>query len=167
MALGLPIVGRCPQLSGTWCELVSSCFVNTVTWSLRLHRSMGSLMEPRKANQQFTSGKLYSQHALHVESANFYNDSYSCCGACSLSHTCIQCFCFIFPFLFIYHSFHIWPNWFSTFCSEWSSFNAAILVQKLFYICIKKKFIPSNKESLFALNHLIYIFSIYIYIWYT
>ena len=83
----------------------------------------------------------------------------------------IQCFCSSFPFLFIYHSFQIGPNWSSTFCSEWSSFNGSNFSTEMMSFPIslylkKKKIIPGNKEFLFALNHLIHIFNIYIYIIY-
>ena len=72
----------------------------------------------------------------------------------------IQCFALFFPFclftiLFIYGQ---------TAVNE-VALMAAILVQKCFFFIFekKKKISPGDKESLFALNHLIYIFSIYIY----
>ena len=44
----------------------------------------------------------------------------------AVEHSGIQWFVFIFyftPFVYLsYHSCHIWPNWFSTLCSKWSSF---------------------------------------------
>ena len=70
----------------------------------------------------------------------------------------IQCFGFIFPFclftiLFIYGQTDF-PH---SAVNEIASM-AAILVQEWFQ---KKKKIPGNKESVFALNHLMYIYSKY------
>ena len=125
---------------------------------------MGSLMGLGKWINSW--GKLYSQNALHVESAKQIFTTIPILvveHALSLRHV-FNVFALFFPvclftILFIYGQTP-GPNWFSTFCSEWSSFNAEII-----HIYLKKKIIPSNKESLFALNHLIYILSIYIYIY--
>ena len=72
-------------------------------------------------------------------------------------------FALFFPFLFIYHSFHGYlfmygqNDFLHSTVNEVASM-AAILVQKLRGFFKKKK----TKNPCFALNHLIYIFSIYI-----
>ena len=60
----------------------------------------------------------------------------------------------------IFYSLH------TTVCSEWSGFNGSNFSNfcySNFFFFQKKKKIPSYKESLFVLNHLIHIFSIYMY----
>ena len=114
-------------LSGTWCDL---CFVN-----------MGaSHMEPRKLGKPIDyspgmcTGNLNSQNALHVESAK---QLFKTIFIPVVEHTpTLRHSIFLFLFsLFIYHSFHIWPNGFSTVCilqfvvNEVASM-AAILVKK-------------------------------------
>ena len=126
---------------------VSSCFVNTVTWNLRLPFH-GQFDGPRKVNQLVEGSCILRMHYMWSLQNKFSQRFlFLLWSMLSLSQTCVQCICFIFPFLFIYHSFHIWPN----------------PRAKLIFDILQ--WIPSNKESLFALNHLIYIFSIYIYIY--
>ena len=129
-------------LSGTWCDL---CFVNTGA----------SHMEPRKLGKpiDYSSGmcmgNLNSQNALHVESAKqlFITNFIPVVEHTpTLRHSV---FLFLFSF-FIYHSFHIWPNWFSTVCIPQFAVNevastcsmAAILVifvTVIFFFFQKKK----------------------------
>ena len=107
-------------------------------------------------------GNLYSENALHVESAKqlFITIFIPVVEhAPTLRHLM---FLLDFSLLFIYHSFHIWPNWFSTFCSEWNSFHGNNFSTGMIFF-LKKKKISGNKESLFVLNLLMYIFSICIY----
>ena len=149
-------------LSGTWCNL---CFVNTGA----------SHMEPRKLGKPIDyssgmcTGNLNSQNALHVESAK---QLFTTIFIPVVEHTpTLRHSMFLFLFsLFIYHSFHIWPNWFSTVCIQQFVVNevasmAAILVTfvTVIFFFSKKKKIPGYKESLFVLDHLIHIFSIYMY----
>ena len=159
-------------LSGTWWDL---CFVNTGA----------SHMEPRKLGKpiDYSSGMCMGNlklsecihvDALHVESAK---QLFITIFLPVVEHTPLSDSTFLFLFsLFIYHSFHIWPNWFSTVCILQFAVNevvsmAAILgtfVMVIFFYQKKKKKIPGYKESLFVLNHLIHIFSLYmyyIYIW--
>ena len=99
-----------------------------------------------------------------VSKTTFHKDFYSCSGACTHSQTFNV---FVFFFFFVYSPFYpyIWPNWFSTVCSEWSSFNGSIVsLEIMFFGGLKKiKKIPGYKESLFVLNHLIHIFNIYMH----
>ena len=148
-------------LSGTWCDL---CFVN-----------MGaSHMEPRKLGKPIDyspgmcTGNLNSQNALHVESAK---QLFTTIFIPVVEHTpTLRHSFFLFLFsLFIYHSFHIWPNWFSTVCilqfvvNEVASMAAILITFVTVIFFFQKKKIPGYKESLFVLNHLIHIFSIYMY----
>ena len=95
-------------LSGTWCDL---CFVNTCA----------SHMEPRKLGKanHYSSGmcmgNLNSQNALHAGSAK---QLFITIFIPVVEHTpTLRHSMFLFLFsLFVYHSFHIWPNWFSTVC---------------------------------------------------
>ena len=120
--------------SGTWCELLfckHRCQSHgEPTWSL------GKPID--------RSGKLYSQNALQLQ------NNFSCLFLVLLWSLLplsdIQCFCLIFLFLFIYHSFHKWPNWFSTFCSEWSSFNGSKFSTEMIwaFFYLKKKILPGK-----------------------
>ena len=115
---------------------------------------------------------INSQNALHVESAK---QLFITIFIPVVEHTpTLRHSMFLFLFsLFIYHSFHMWPNWFSKICILQFAVNevTSILVTFvtiIFFFFKKKKKIPGYKESLFVLNHLIHIFSIYmyyIYIW--
>ena len=133
-------------LRNTYCWKVSTTFWNLI-WALVLEtqshgasdsRSMGSLMGLGKWINSW--GKLYSQNALHVESAKLIFTTIPILvveHALSLRHV-FNVFALFFPvclftILFIYGQTP-GPNWFSTFCSEWSSFNAEII-----HIYLKKK----------------------------
>ena len=92
---------------------------------------MGSLMGLGKWINSW--GKLYSQNALHVESAKQIFTTIPILvveHALSLRHVFNVFALFflvcLFTILFIYGQTP-GPNWFSTFCSEWSSFNAEII----------------------------------------
>ena len=131
-------------------------------------------MEPRKLRKpiDYSSGMCLENFKLSecitygVCKTTFHNDFYSCSGAYTHSQT-LNVFVFIF---LVYLPFHIWPNWFSTvyilqFAVNEVASMAAILVTFVTVILKKKKKIPGSgyKESLFVLNHLIHIFSIYMY----
>ena len=105
-----------------------------------------------------------------VSKTTLHKDFYSCSGACTHSQT-FNVFVLFFPFVYSPFYSYIWPNWFSTVCSEWSSFNGSIVSLEIMFFGGLKKKIPGYKESLFVLNHLIHIFNIYmhniyIYYWY-
>ena len=135
----MPIVGRCPHFLES-----DLCFVNTGA----------SHMEPRKLGKpiDYSSGmcmvNLNSQNALHVESAK---QLFITIFIPVVEHTpTLRHSMFLFLFsLFIYHSFHIWPNWFSTVCTLRFAVNevasmAAILVtfvtvMSFFFFKKKKK----------------------------
>ena len=70
-------------------------------------------------------------------------------------------FVLFFPFVYLPFFSYIWPNWFSTLCSEWSGFNGSNFSTEMIFFFQKEKKIPGYKESLFVLNHFIYIFSSY------
>ena len=105
-----------------------------------------------------------------VSKTTFHKDFYCCSGACTHSQT-FNVFVLFFPFVYSPFYSYVWPNWFSTVCSEWSSFNGSIVSLEIMFFWGVKKKIPGYKESLFVLNHLIHIFNIYmhniyIYYWY-
>ena len=97
----------------------------------------------------------------------FHNDFYSCSGARSHSQTFNV---FALFSLFVYLPFfssdaHVWSKWFSTFYSEWSSFNGSNFSTEMmrgFFSQKKEKSSQVAKNPCFGLNHLIYSFSIYI-----
>ena len=75
----------------------------------------------------------------------------------------IQCFCFIFPFCLFYIPFvpFIYSQTdFLHFATNEVASMSAILVQEWWFFLIS-----GNRESLFVLNDLIYMLSIYIYIY--
>ena len=87
---------------------------------------------------------LELQSTCGVCKTTFHNDFYSGSGACS--HSRHSMFWLYFSLLFIYHSFHIWPNWFSTFCSEWNSFNGSNISTGM--ISKKKKSLETKNPCL-------------------
>ena len=94
-------------LSGTWCDL---CFVNTrvpVTWIPGNWAGKANRLLFRDVHGEL---KISECITCGVCKTNFHNDFYSCSGAYTHFQTL-----FLFS-LFIYHSFHVWPNWFSTVC---------------------------------------------------
>ena len=137
----MPIVGRCPHFLE---PDVSSCFVNTGA----------SHVEARKANRLIVQGSCILRMHYMWSLQNNFSQWFLFLLWSMLPLSDIQyIFCFIFPFLFIYHSFHVWPKWFSTFHSEWSSFNCSnFSTEIMVFVFFSKlrKIIPGYKESLFC-----------------
>ena len=147
-------------LSGTWCDL---CFVTNTG---------ASHMEPRKLGKQIDyssgmcMGNLNTQNALHVESAK---QLFITIFIPVVEHTPTLRHVFVFIFLvclpfFSYMAKLIFYSLHTPVCSKWSGFNGGNFSNFCYSdIFLSKKKIPGYKESLFVLNHLIHIFSIYMY----
>ena len=128
----MPIVGRCPHFLE---PDVSSCFVNTGA----SHMEASKLRKPIDSSGSCIL-RMHYMWSLQLFKMQLFTMIFIPVveHAPTLRHTM---FLLIFPFLFIYHSFHVWPKWFSTLYSEWSSFNGSNLLQKWqdFFVLFSKK----------------------------